>query len=258
MSGLTALVLAGSRGPGDPLAMYAGVTHKALIEIGGVPMVQRVVSALAAVPAIGRIIVMIERPELLSTHAGLLAAAGSCELQVITAAGSPSSSVLAGIDHAGTPLLVTTADHALLEPRWVQHFIDAVSRRPDIDVFAALARSEAVLAALPATRRTWLRFRGGRYSGCNLFYFSAPAGIGIARLWREFEAQRKHPIQMIRRLGPGFALAYLMKLLTLDAALKRLGTLAGARLGVIEMPFGLAAVDVDKPSDLDLVRDLIG
>jgi GTP:adenosylcobinamide-phosphate guanylyltransferase len=257
MSGLTVLVLAGSRGPGEPLAVYAGVSHKALIEIGGRPMVERVVAALSAVPAIARIVVMIERPELLDAHAGLRAAAGACELLVVPAAGSPSLSVLAAIEQFGTPLLVTTADHALLQPQWVQHFIDAVRRDPATDVFAALARSEAVLGALPTTRRTWLRFRGGRYSGCNLFYFSGSAGIGVARFWREIEAQRKRPIEMIRRLGVGFALAYLLRLLSLAAALKRLGRLAGARIAVVEMPFGLAAVDVDKPSDLDLVRSLI-
>src|SRR3546814_2840098 len=42
-SGLTALVLAGSRGPHKPLAIYAGVSHKALIEIDGLTMVERVV-----------------------------------------------------------------------------------------------------------------------------------------------------------------------------------------------------------------------
>src|SRR6185369_15359784 len=41
----TALVLAGTRPGGDPLADYAGVSHKALIEVGGVPMLLRVLRA---------------------------------------------------------------------------------------------------------------------------------------------------------------------------------------------------------------------
>ena len=55
--GLTALVLAGSRREGDPLAASAGVSHKALIPVAGQPMLERVVSALAAVPRIGRILI---------------------------------------------------------------------------------------------------------------------------------------------------------------------------------------------------------
>ena len=41
-----ALVLAGSRGGIDPVADYAGVSDKALIEIGGRTMLARVIGAL--------------------------------------------------------------------------------------------------------------------------------------------------------------------------------------------------------------------
>jgi GTP:adenosylcobinamide-phosphate guanylyltransferase len=252
---LTALVLAGSRGAGDPLAVYAGVSHKALIDVGGTPMLERVVAALAAVPQISRIVVQIEIPELLRASASLRAAAGDRALEIISAADSPSSSVAAGLKQYGTPLLVTTADHALLKPEWVQYFLAHLPK--DADACAALARSEAVLKALPETRRTWLKFREARYSGCNLFFFATPASMGIATTWKSFESLRKKPLKMIGKLGWLTALRYVFGALTLSAALKRLGRLAGARLAIVEMPFGLAAVDVDKPSDLDLVRGLM-
>ncbi len=252
--GLTALVLAGSRGPGDPLALYANVEHKALIDIGGRSMLQRVIAALDAVPEVTRIVVMIERPDLLDAYPALRAAAQRCALAVLPAAGSPSLSVLAAIESLGTPLLITTADHALLQPEWVRYFLE---RTEGADVSAALAGAEAVLGALPQTRRTWLRFADGRYSGCNLFYFATPAGTRVARFWREIESQRKKPINMIRRLGAFTALLYLLRVLSLRGALDRLGRRCDARLQAVTLPFGLAAVDVDKPSDLDLVRDIV-
>ena len=70
-AGLTALVLAGTRSGGDPLANYAGVSHKALIEIGGTTMIERVVAALMATPAVGRIVIAIDRPGLLEGLPGL-------------------------------------------------------------------------------------------------------------------------------------------------------------------------------------------
>jgi hypothetical protein len=36
-----------------------------------------------------------------------------------------------------------------------------------------------------------------------------------------------------------------------------LGEQAGVRVAAVTSPFGLAAVDVDKPADLDLVRKLV-
>lgn len=252
-SGLTAVVLAGSRGPQEPLAVYAGVSHKALIEIGGRTMVERVVGALAELPQISRIVVMIETPSLLDTLPGLRAL--GARVLCVPAAGSPSLSVAAALQQFGTPLLVTTADHALLQAEWLQHFLDHCPA--DRDVCVALARREQVLAAVPDTQRTWLRFADGHFSGCNMFYLAGPAAAGVVRFWRSLENERKHPLRMLRRIGYGSALRYLLGRLTLRDAVRRIGARSGATAEIVELPFGRAAVDVDKPSDLDLVRRLV-
>lgn len=248
MSGLTALVLAGSRGGRDAVAAYAGVAHKALAEVGGQTMLARVVRALAALPELSRIVVC--APPALRDQALELPAA----VEWLPAAEGPSASVAVALAAYGAPLLVTTADHALLRTTWLRHFLDHL---PAADAVVALARREAVLAALPQSRRTWLRFADGARCGCNVFYFATPASIRIVALWQEIEAERKRPLHMIRRLGPGFALRYALGRLTLAAALRRLEELAGAHAGVVELPFGLAAVDVDKPDDLECVRALV-
>jgi GTP:adenosylcobinamide-phosphate guanylyltransferase len=249
-AGLTALVLAGSRAGGDPLAAYAGVSHKALIEIGGVTLLERVVAALAAAPQVSRIVVAIERPDIVDRLP-------SCAKAVVAmvAAGGPSASVAAALQAEGTPLLVTTADHALLSPRWITEFL---SGAPDTaDAIVALARREAISAAVPDTQRTYLHFTDGDYSGCNLFLFRRPAAAGVVHLWQEIEAERKRPLRMLRRLGFSYGLRYRFRRLSLEGALARLGTLSGARIGFTVLSDGHAAIDVDKPADLVLVRRLI-
>jgi hypothetical protein len=165
--------------------------------------------------------------------------------------------VAAALASEGSPLLVTTADHALLQTSWLSEFLAACPQ--DADVCVALGRRDVVQAAAPHTQRTWLRFADGHFSGCNLFLMSRPAAAGAAELWCELERHRKDPLQLMRRLGWSVALRYQMGQLTLAAALGRLGELAGgARLAVVEMSDGRAAIDVDKPADLDLVRQLVG
>ena len=44
----------------------------------------------------------------------------------------------------------------------------------------------------------------------------------------------------------------------LAAAVRHRGRRAGVTTAVVPSPFGLAAIDVDKPADLDLVRTLTG
>jgi GTP:adenosylcobinamide-phosphate guanylyltransferase len=249
MQGLTAVVLAGTRPGGDPLAQAAGESHKALIPIGGTPMLQRVLSALAAVPAVARIVVVIDRPGIVETM--------PCArpVTVLAADSGPSASVARALASEGAPLLVTTADHALLRPQWVEEFLAAEDG--GADVLLALARREAVEAAVPDSVRTWLRFADGHYSGCNLFLLRTPAAAGVVALWQQLEADRKRPLAMLRRLGFSYALRYRCGWLRLEQALQRLGRLSGARVRPVILRDGLAAVDVDKMSDLALVRALV-
>lgn len=256
MSGVNALILAGSRGPDDPMAVATGVAHKALIPVGGVPMLLRVIAALAAAPEVARIVVCIEAPALVRALPGLDAACGGKTLELFTAQGSPSRSVSAALAHYGTPLLVTTADHALLQAEWVSHFV--AKQPPAADATVALARSNVVMAAAPDTQRTFLRFADGHFSGCNLFYFATPRAAALAALWVQVEALRKQPLKMLGLLGFGYALRYRLGWLRLDVALARLGVLAGGvKPAMVEMPFGRAAIDVDKMADLALVERLL-
>ena len=59
----TAIVLAGSRPGRDAFAERFGTDLKALIEVGGVPMVRRVTDALLASPDIGQIVVLAQAVE---------------------------------------------------------------------------------------------------------------------------------------------------------------------------------------------------
>ena len=241
---VAALVLAGSRGGADPLAAYAGVADKALIEIEGETMLARVVAALRAA-GITRIAVSASSVAV-ADHARTLGA------EPFDAASGPSASTRDGLDRLGAPLLLTTADHALLEPGWVRQFLASVPA--DADVSALLARREVVVDAAPGTQRTYLRFADGDWSGCNLFYFATPRAAAAIDLWRRVEADRKRPWRIVRLLGPGVLLRYALGRLTLAEAVARLGRAAGITAAIVAAADGRAAIDVDKPADLDLVR----
>ena len=245
-TGFKALVLAGSRGGVEPVAEYAGVGHKALILLDGQTLLARVVAALRAAGA-GEIAVI-------SSHPGVRAEIDRLGVQPLDEAAGPSLSVQAAALHLGTPLLVTTADHALLEAAWVQRFI--AETPGDADVAVLVAARATVEAAAPGTKRTWLKLADGHWSGCNLFWLANDRALAVIDLWRRVEAERKRPWKMAWILGPRMLLRFVTRRLSLRAGAERLGRLAGIRADIVETPYGLASVDVDKPADLDLVRRL--
>ena len=243
-----ALVLAGSR-PGtiDPVAAAEGVSHKALVDVGGMPMLARVLHALRDA-GIEHIAVSADAPEVLSLAYALSA------IPVPPGAG-PSASVATGFATMGPPLLVTTADHALLRPQWIADFV--ADTPPQADVAILLARRALVEAALPGTRRTWLRFADGAWSGCNLFLLNTPKADVAIETWKAVEAERKQPWKIAARLGAGTLASYLAGRLTLAEAIARLGRKVGVEAAVVAARDGLAAVDVDKPGDLVQVRQIV-
>ena len=246
MTVTSALVLAGARPEVDPAAAYAGVSHKALILLKGRTLLERVLSALGAA-GVARIAVSASDPQVSAVAAGLGA-------EVLAAESGPSLSALRGVEALGTPVLLTTSDHALLQADWIVRFL--ADAPEDADVCVLLARREVVEAAAPGTKRTYLKFADGDWSGCNLFLLRNPRALAVIELWRSIEADRKRPWRIVRRLGLVTLVRYLAGRVTLAEALQRLSRLCGAKVVAVPSPFGLAAVDVDKPADLDLVRSL--
>ena len=246
-----ALVLAGSRGGVDPVADYAGVSQKGLIVLGGRTLLTRVLDALDKAGA--------ERIGVSTNDAALEAAlAGETTRAAVSrlpAAAGPSQSVHDGAQAMGTPLLVTTVDHALLQAEWVTDFMADTPAEADIAIL--LGEETLVQAAAPTTKRTYLAFRDGRYSGCNLFYLKTPASLRAIDLWRTVEKHRKQPWKIAALFGPVMLVRYLLGLMTLDEMVARIGRLAGVKAAAVRARHGLAAVDVDKPADLDLVRSLV-
>jgi GTP:adenosylcobinamide-phosphate guanylyltransferase len=253
-----AIVLAGDRGPDDPVARAAGVTCKALVPVGGRPMVLRVLDALEGSSAIDSLLVCGSTSRLLGHSAELEGLIAAGKIRWVENKSSPSLSAQAALsvlphDQAA---LVTTADHALLSPAMVDHFCtQAVAT--GCDVVAALARADMVARAFPEGRRTITRLADGGYCGCNLFAFLTPRARNAAIFWRRVEEQRKHPLKIARTLGPVAVLRYLLGRLTLEDGLARISALMDARAGAVWMPDAEAAVDVDKLEDLMLAEKLL-
>lgn len=254
---VSALVLAGSRrGEQDPVARYRGVSWKCLATVGGVPMLARVVQALAACPRIGTILVSLDDVAQLDLLPELAALRAAGRIRTLASAATLSGSVADAFAQAGAPLLVTTADHALLSPAMLDHFL-AAADAAGADVAAGLAAEAVIVAQYPATRRTYLRFRGGAYSGANLFALRTPAAGDAIAFWNRIERDRKRPWRLARAFGPSLLLAYLLRLCTLDQAMALVSRRLGLRVVAVQIPIAEAAIDVDKPADLDLVEDIV-
>jgi CTP:molybdopterin cytidylyltransferase MocA len=247
------LVLAAGRGPDDPMAKAYGVTHKCLIEIGGEPMLKRVVQTLLAASEIASVTVSIEKHELLADALGPLAA----KVAFLTSRESAARSALAALpERADYPWLITTGDHPLLTSEMLRYFL-AAAASPGADLFVGLARAETILARFPDARRTYLSFGRDRVSGCNLFALTSPSAGKALAFWHDLEKVRKKPWRLIGAFGPAALLRFFTGTLALDSAFDLASRRLGLRARPVLMPFAEAAVDVDKPADKELAERIL-
>ena len=242
MKGWSALVLAAGRGPDDPMAKAHGVANKCLIPVKGVSMLDRVVSTLSDFPTV-----------LVSIESG---AAGHHDA-IAPSASAPSSLISAvRSGRLSYPILVTTGDHPLLTREMVTHFCNA-SEASGADFTAGLARAEVIEAAWPETRRTYFVFGADRVSGCNLFALRDERAMRILERWQYLEQVRKKPWRLVAAFGVAPLVRYLTGMLTLDSVFALASTKLGLVMKPVLMPQAEAAIDVDKPLDMDLAERVL-
>ncbi len=247
----TALVLAGSRPGRDPFAEQFGNDIKALVAVAGEPMVRRPVRALLASSNVGEVVVLSQAPERIS---GVIPA--DTRVAVVQSRDTIAETMLAICKDPRTrwPLLVTTADHALLDPQTIDEFVKGAA---GADLAIGVVERKALSRRFPNSERTWLYFRGGAYTGANLFALASPKVAPLVELWRSVEQERKKGWRVVALTGPMLLIGTLLRVLSIDDVLTRLGRKLQLKIRAVKLSNALAGVDVDKPSDHTLVEAIL-
>ena len=251
MTGITAVVLAGSRPGSDPLAAAFGTDLKALVPIGGKPMVRWPVEALLASPRFAEIRVLAQEPERVGE-----ALPADPKLTVEKSAATIASTLerLCFDPTVQWPVFVTTADHVLIDEGMIDEFCDLGEIA---DIAVGVVEHDNLMKRLPKSQRTWIRFRSGAYSGANMFLLSGKKVLPALELWRSVEQDRKKGWALLWAFGPLNLLGAALRLRTIHETLERIGRRIGAKVEAVDLSDPLAAVDVDKLADHGLVEQLL-
>ncbi len=254
---LPVIVLAGERPGGNPLAQALGKEAGILVDVAGRSCVSRVLEALKTASSISGGIMVGPQPEVaeLPEMRQLL---DSYELRWLPPATGPAESAQLALEQtAARPVLITSADHALLTPEIIDEFC-ARALSSTADFVVGLVPHPVVASAFPESKRTLLKFADGTYCGSNLFMVRSAAGDRIVDFWRTMQSHRKRPWRMATELGVVTLIRYIMGNLPLEAALQRISALAGCQAGFVELPIARAAVDVDSLADHALAEQVLG
>jgi GTP:adenosylcobinamide-phosphate guanylyltransferase len=252
---MNAIVLAGGiPEENDQLYAYTQGGAKALVDIAGKPMVQWVVDALDRAPSVGDLIV-VGLPPGSSLNC-------SKPLSLLEDQGSMLRNIKAGVDRLAvshptdTHALIVSSDIPSITPEIVEWRID-VARAADVDLDYAVVERSTMEARFPRSNRSYVRLRDVEVCGGDINV----ARLALAQdedLWTRLIEARKNALRQAALFGFGTLFLVMARRLTLPDAERRVSAQLGLKGRVSRSPYAEVAMDVDKPHQLELLRDELG
>jgi molybdopterin-guanine dinucleotide biosynthesis protein A len=242
------VVLAGTSKASE-LTSCEQVDNKAFILIEGRPLLAFVLEALRAAPEVGRIAVVGPRERL--THL-----IGEYEALLVQETDTIPGNILAGY-RALQPkkhFLLATADIPLLSAAALADFLERTKPCLYDFYYPIVARKDSE-RCFPGVVRTYVALREGTFTGGNIFLLNPDKVEEAMPRFHRFIAWRKSPLKLAGILGPLFILKFLTRRLSIGEVERCLANLFGISGKAIISGYAEISTDVDKLSDLELVRN---
>lgn len=250
---MDALITAGGiPQPGEPLYDYTRGAPKAMLDIMGKPMIQWVLDAVEGASTVERAVVIGLSPEdrLFSTKVAAY----------LPSAGGMVANIRAGV--AKIVELNPNANYVLLIssdiPTIKAEMIDWVVRtalESDHEVYYNVVTRHAMEQRFPGSKRSYTRLRDVEVCGGDMNMIKISLVTQQNELWDKLVAARKNVFKQAALIGYDTLFLLLFRLVSLDGAVKRASQRLNVRGRAIVCPYAEVGMDVDKPHQLELVRE---
>jgi molybdopterin-guanine dinucleotide biosynthesis protein A len=248
------LIIAGGEvRPEDALYPYIQGKPKALIDMGGQTMLERVVAALQGSRSVEDVLVVGLTPEM---GAALRFAR---PVEFLPDQGGMVSNMLAGCDWLlrhrpdAAAILGCTADIPAITPVMVDGFVEAC--RPwDRGVYYNFVDREKIESRFPNSNRTYSKISGTEVASGGLIVAQPAIAERNRDLLEMLTAARKHPWRIARIVGLPFLLKFLFRRVTFADIEATAGRILGAPVQIVLSSPAEVAMDADKPHQVDMLR----
>jgi molybdopterin-guanine dinucleotide biosynthesis protein A len=237
--------------PDDPLYDYSQGKTKALIDMGGRTMLERVIDALQAAQEVDDIVVV-----------GLGSDLGMSFAQPVDHLpdqGSLIGNVIAGIHymsnkHPGTEIVaLCSSDIPLISGEIVDQFIQSCTPY-DHAIYYNMVTKEVMEARFPGSNRTFVRLKGVQIAGGDLLVAHTVLADSHRELWEALTHARKHAWKLARVVGFRFLFKFLFRQVGVEEVETAVYRIIKRPVQVILSPHAELGMDADKPYQVDLLR----
>ncbi|SFG99481.1 MobA-like NTP transferase domain-containing protein [Desulfotomaculum arcticum] len=249
---IDALVLAGSPNNGA-LSSCSKAAYEAMITIGDKLMVQYVIEAIRKCGQINRVAIVGPRNDLAKYINE------DDHIMLINHGSELTENVLLGLNRlpGSKRVLLFTSDIPLITHIAIEDFI-MQCEKVEADLYYPIVPREVIEKRYAYCNRTYVSLKEGAFTGGNMFMFNPGIIEECMPRGQKLVEARKSPIKLCRIVGIMFLIKFLMRNITLKEAQTKVSRLLGIHGQVVISMYPEVGVDVDKPSDLDLVNAYLG
>ena len=240
------------------MAQIQNKSHKCLISLNGMAMIERVIRAVANTEPIKRIYVSIEDPQILREVSQVSDWLDDGTILPIKSEGNLAQSLINAVQQIPEPypLIFTAGDNALHTSEMLTYFCAKVSGS-DADAHMAITRAQLILDKYPKGARAFHRLRDDAYSSCNLYAATNEVGMRGVKPFATGGQFGKKPWRIAKGFGLLTLLLYKIRWLSLAGAMDRISKVIKAKAEAVLMPWAEGPIDVDSPRDFDLVTEIL-
>jgi len=239
--------------PEEPLYEATQGNPKALVDVAGKPMVQWVLDALSESKSVDNVIIV-----------GLTEKSGlQCRKKMffVSNQGKMVENLQAGakkvleVNPQAEYVLIVSSDIPGITGGMVDWVVDT-TMQTRLDVYYNIIQREVMEKRFPASKRTWTRFKEMEVCGGDMNVGRVKTIVADdTDMWVKITNARKSPLKQAALIGFDTAFLLLTGKLTLQKAEKNITTRLKITGKVIVCPYAEVGMDVDKPHQLEIMRD---
>jgi hypothetical protein len=186
----------------------------------------------------------------------------SCKKPVyyVSNQGRMLANIVAGVDKVlelnrkSKYVLIVSSDIPTLKSEMVDWLVDTCMETKD-DLYYGVCPKDVMEARFPGSKRTYTHLRDMDVCGADINLTHVRMATEHLDLWESLIGSRKSPLRQAGIIGFGTLFALFTRRLTLEDAVSRVGDRIGIKGRAIVWPYAEPCMDIDKPSQLELLRE---
>jgi len=250
---MDAIVLAGGiPQPDEPLYSYTKGDPKALTDIAGKPMIQWVLDALGDAKHVDNVIIVGLSPKnelACKKPVYYLSNQGRMLANIVTGVNKSLE-----LDKKTKYVLVVSADIPAIKPEMVDWLVETSMQTKD-DIYYGVCTREVMEARFPGSNRTYTKLKGIELCGADINVSHIRMTTEHLDMWESLIGTRKSPLKQAGIIGLGTLFQVVTRSITLEDLVEKVCKRIGIKGRAIIWPHAEACMDVDKPHQLEIMRE---